>query len=126
MFLSKARNSKSQNFPRVQVENPGPGEYNPKLLKPKKTYNSVFFSQTNRSQYLKLAAGPAPTDYDIKRNLISKKPYRHQGYSSSFQLPIAKKTNKNNMQELIQYLNSNTGSSANIKQNQIIGQSINT
>lgn len=83
------------------MENPGPGEYNPKMLKARNTYNSAFFSRTNRAQYLQIKEGPAPTEYNIRKNIVKAKPFKHIGNSADFQAPTTKKTNKNNMQELI-------------------------
>lgn len=71
MFLAKPRNQKeTENKNKVIVETPGPGEYNPKLLKSANAYHSSFISLSNREKYLNANTNPAPGEYNIKRALI--------------------------------------------------------
>lgn len=105
MFLSKTRNVKAdENTNKVIVETPGPGEYNPKLQKRENAYYSSFISMSNRDKYLTPNSNPAPGEYNIKRNLIEKKPFVHAGFMSSFCNKIEKHQKADYMKELVNFL----------------------
>ncbi|EAR94531.1 sperm-tail PG-rich repeat protein (macronuclear) [Tetrahymena thermophila SB210] len=105
MFLSKQRNTKTmENINKVIVETPGPGEYNPELQKRENTYKSSFISRSNREKYLNSNQNPAPGEYNIKRQIVQKKPYPHKGYLSSFCNPVEKHQKADYMKELIHFL----------------------
>ena len=48
--------------------------------------------------------GPPVGEYNLKRNILDKKPYKHRGYLSSFSNPTEKRQTKNHMKELVKYL----------------------
>ena len=88
--LKKDEPEKKKDPPKPKIILPGPGEYNPKnslVSKENRTYLSSFVSQVARDEYMGLKASPDPGQYEIRREILRKETFKHNGPSSSFVNP---------------------------------------
>ena len=88
--LKKDDLDKKKDTSKPKIILPGPGEYNPKnsiLSKENRTYLSSFVSQVARDEYIGLKASPDPGQYEIRREILKKESFKHNGPSPSFVYP---------------------------------------
>ncbi len=111
------------SLPKVVVEAPGPGEYNPrqqlKSSSQTHSYKSAFVSGTGRDKHFAIAPNPPPGSYNVQGNVLNKRNFKHKGFSSSFCNPTERKTNRNQMKELMKFLDEDARKGLTIQDKQI-------